>query len=562
MDVVLSKIAVVAISMIILNMIVEKIVSFWKLNGPNTLSGTQDNVEAEKLREMKIANAAIIVGMIIALFLKVDFVALITNEHPEQTFGWELVIMPSDSLTKDNASLVQQGYTAKTIGYFQSLHIEKGDSNKENLLPRLIIVVGLFCSLVLLLVFVSYRLPRQGRTYTEILLPKRKLPYWAFSLSVSLFIACVLTAEIENQWTFLYRYLCVFMSAMLAGAGVSFGAKFWHDLLDLVLEVKKLKSKLSDAQLYQAKNIQQFDEVLRQDEDAYAQLAFSKYEQLLLRIPNVSWISIGTKQQVGKQISTIKINLKDDKDTAIPKFLPIHLPTGIDYLVPTEIVKNCGEIKLHDLSIGSSIGSNRQGTLGCFFTDSDGNSYCITSYHVVLDERSYEYNNLNEDEVAEVYNYSAGNEVIGKLLFGLIDDNLDFCFIKLSENYQSQELPCLNTSITLNEQPLPSGSLIRNTPVQFCGAVSKCTEGIITECSVSVSDIPFRDGNRTMRNIIIAQRNGVSMSQEGDSGSLIYDTTGNAIGIILGGDLLSTFIVPMDSIVSKIKENINFNRLY
>lgn len=245
MDEFLARAATIVSVMIIINMIVEKIVSFWKLNGGDALNTKQDKPAKEKQREMKISNSALIVGIVIALFLKVDFIELIGNKNAEQTFGWDFVTLDVDPAC--NGKLKADAlYTEKTLEYFKTLRADLHPVDSDTTL-RIIMVVTVALTFLLFFVFVSFRAPREGRTFREIITPRRSLSYNAVVLAIIFLFISTLIASLNDSWLLFYRYSCIFFSSVLAGAGVSFGSKFWHDFLDIILELKNFRKKLTDS---------------------------------------------------------------------------------------------------------------------------------------------------------------------------------------------------------------------------------------------------------------------------------------------------------------------------
>lgn len=128
------------------------------------------------------------------------------------------------------------------------------------------------------------------------------------------------------------------LGCILTGIFLSFGSKFWHDVLDLLFQMKKLRRKLVDKETYQAKNIEEFDEYMSKSDYDLAKMAIAQNEKTLkATFPNIQDIKVGL---IGKQgRSMISIDTSDSKkDVNLPNKLSVELESGRIVEVETAIL--------------------------------------------------------------------------------------------------------------------------------------------------------------------------------------------------------------------------------
>lgn len=343
---------------------------------------------------------------------------------------------------------------------------------------------------------------------------------------------------------------------LLCSFFLSIGSKFFHDLLSLVVQTKNLKKKLNEPEVYSFDKISQLEQMLSATPGDYAQMAFDKYEKQLLQIPNVSWISKSIDSDSKEERYLINIYLKDDNSGNIPNVLHLQLPNGLDYPVKTKIVKNCGEITAHfgDINMGTGIGnmnSEESGSLGCFLKNNEGKYFFLTCYHVVQNGLPDHYEQIYSSDKVSIVNRSQGNLLIGELIHGEINKYFDIALIKIEDNIDiNLNFSCKNLTI---KGVRKIDDTIKNTPITFNGFSSKCSKGYVMELLASTSDVVFTGGlKRTFKDVLVLQRNGSRLSDKGDSGSVIVDSKGLAVGLVFAGDNKHTFAFRMDSIKNQL----------
>lgn len=127
------------------------------------------------------------------------------------------------------------------------------------------------------------------------------------------------------------------VGCLLTGIFLSFGSKFWHDVLDLLFQAKALSKKLVDKKTYQAQNIKEFDEYLATSELELAKKAIKQNEkELKNKFPNILDIKVGL---VGKESTpVVSIVTSASKEIKIPNILEVELESGRIVEVETDVL--------------------------------------------------------------------------------------------------------------------------------------------------------------------------------------------------------------------------------
>lgn len=85
-----------------------------------------------------------------------------------------------------------------------------------------------------------------------------------------------------------------FVGLLATGFFLSFGSKFFHDLIDNLLQIKNLKRKLNDKETYKVSTIEEFDEYLKITEGEAARRAIKENLERLESQPNFVGAHIGS----------------------------------------------------------------------------------------------------------------------------------------------------------------------------------------------------------------------------------------------------------------------------
>ena len=168
MDIMLERLIDVGGVFLVLSLVVEKIGDFIKLNKENLRrrppkAKKPEDIDEERVREGKILSISMLIGVILAFFLKADAVQILVSGEPGEVIGWENVFVY-------NEDVVEQ-LSMSNAEYYYDLGF-RGTFRK-----------GVFS--------------------------------WLFAI----------------------------IGISITGVALSFGSKFWHDLIGVLYEVKEAKAK-------------------------------------------------------------------------------------------------------------------------------------------------------------------------------------------------------------------------------------------------------------------------------------------------------------------------------
>jgi len=254
----------------------------------------------------------------------------------------------------------------------------------------------------------------------------------------------------------------------------------------------------------------------------------------------------------------------------------IKAPEFIDYAgyrIPTDVIKNdiispnsysypgdADNPRLCGASISrNDAGNNSTGTISLKLSRTENGVdkyYLLTCCHVLMD---LELNN----GITEVKN---GNKIIGlpdSVCPGNDTGEAGIILGKFTEgklnNFTDSALVLLDNPDSLSKNIYQLGNIadtravdsndVDNLLVRFCGAYS----GVVTDVCVrsygisKQGDYPNAVSPQYLNELIQLDK----CSQEGDSGAAVLDSENKIIGIILGSNDDSTFVIPIQSIKSE-----------
>lgn len=352
----------------------------------------------------------------------------------------------------------------------------------------------------------------------------------------------------------------VLLGCVFTGFFISLGSKFWHDTLDMLFYAKNLKGKLANPNSYTVQSIEELDEFIELTDRQIAQLAKEKYEQ--------EFLGLGAKEVwVGYNPSfnaaTLHVAIENITNwNSIRKQVRVQLPkSGKVVNVPIEVIIT-GEVVANDgpgHRIYNSTAPNRGGTWGCIVQSTVHDTiYLLSCYHVLkADTHLMGWLNVAKDIAISSNDYGK----IGNLEMGNINEDVDAGLasdidIKLFDNY----IPALGKKI-VDSRPITDGDEANRTTVRFKGMTkSTMKEGkiIFIKRSPTIKYTTNKGDYRQQINNLIAIseiRNGTRypVSVPGDSGALVVDTDGKALGIIVASDDVFSYAVPIERILSKYK---------
>lgn len=348
----------------------------------------------------------------------------------------------------------------------------------------------------------------------------------------------------------------------LTGLFISLGSKFWHDLLDLLLEVKNLKGKLNTVKDLEISRSQEFDEFLQTFESEEARKVVVQLHDQLFRIQGV--VGVCLRSDKNGYYCEVAVT---DTNVVLPQNQFYYYPPGnvkrlrLEPLVVGRIRTMARKIPV---SPGDEIGivatQKARGTLGCLVYRS-GNPLWLTCYHVVKSP-SQQWEGYDPTLVLDkVENPDDDKNIIGVVKEARRNMVHDIALVAPDIN-RVDPRKSIPKEIGIVTQHIESGRLQEGvTQVKKFGTISGLTFGKVDKIAYSAL-IDYEDGEQhTLFELIRIKRDESSarFSAPGDSGSLVVDTSNKAVGVIVAGsdDGIYSFAIPIDSVLNQFSVSFN-----
>lgn len=344
------------------------------------------------------------------------------------------------------------------------------------------------------------------------------------------------------------EFIGILFGSALTGLFLSFGSKFFHDLLDLLLEAKNLKRKLAERADWNFDTTTEVDNYILTNDSAETK---AKIREQLSRFEGIEYYRIDyprkliflaakDTEKIAKQIdipgslniATFKIVFQKDN------VKPIKALTSIK---PTLQIANAKPYK-----------NQLNGTCGLIVQSNDSeDKFILTCYHAVWND-SLKWSGFAQIPECNIHSPLNGS-VIGQLYIGIKNYKLDIALIKpgngvtLSNQMPLNKIP--KAIRTLTENDVKNGTRLsiisRTSPAKYLYGV--CAN---INCTANIT---YPDGvKRDLQKLYqIESLQKEPFSVEGDSGSLIMDEFDYAVGMLVAGDEETTsFAMPIESILN------------
>jgi hypothetical protein len=344
--------------------------------------------------------------------------------------------------------------------------------------------------------------------------------------------------------TFSFR---IFFGVITTGFFLSFGSKFFHDLIDNLMEAKDLKRKLNRRN--EVQTIEQVDELITYSEADEIILAISQNETVLKnKFPNIAFLDDSVAVINGDRTPVVAIYVNDSNTDGIPARLSVRFPSGRVTTVPTEIVT---EFTFGTVTggmegeVANSISPGFRGSGCCVMKNGNGSVCLITNCHVMtegdLDNPQF---HIDTQKKQVMYEHS----VVGTWKYGKMDKQNDFAYIELDDP---------DTFMSNNQVEFfkgyreikPEDRLTLKVTAK--GNVSKTvTEAFIIDVVKNKIGIKYNFGQVIIFDevILVGDRQGKDcrpVNDHGDSGGSVSDSDGNLIGMITGKNDRFTLVLPV-----------------
>ncbi|MFN4315687.1 MAG: hypothetical protein ACK4E0_15410 [Chitinophagaceae bacterium] len=390
--------------------------------------------------------------------------------------------------------------------------------------------------------------------------------------------------------------LITIVGCCFTGVFLSFGSKFWHDLIDLILQIKNYKRMLTKEGLKEMGN--KFSELPNDEQDAILRAAIAEnYDSWKAQYPNIVGAEIGLKKVEGRQIPEkaliflVRRKLADDQ-LSKSEIIPDRLMYGGRWLATDVVEKPIAVAQSQILHPGhiyapARIGTNISrtnfsnfGTIGLKVTrkiDAETTQhYLITCFHVLFPDQivkppqqgktdiqiKVSYASKSYPATTPGWDFANSNRVRVALkshaVEGHLSPQLDVALARIAAKDLENRTFEYDTgkSITV-KSAIPRNEITEALEVYCYGSVSGRKRGRIEVVSVSKTDVELTTTNgsayiQTFDNLIRTSK----ISDPGDSGAVVLDGNGRVLGIILAGDDQYSYVLPFHSIQNLLSVNL------
>lgn len=348
----------------------------------------------------------------------------------------------------------------------------------------------------------------------------------------------------------------------LTGCFISFGSKFWHDLLDILYQIKNTKRVLSDPETYKIDNIKTLEKVFNTYQSDFIKAAYMEAKTKYMAMDSVKAIGIKSND-LGYYF---EITLSGN-DSFIPQFYQYLLNDGTPQNIPIKVVvlADNDQIMAHGIDLSSRIFDFNQpdnwGTLGVIVKPLDENStkrYLLTCCHNVIKPLSkLPYSGIGNNTIKASTIDNNSKVEIGKVFKAERDHEMDAALIEIDPSIVGS----INNYIPQVGMPKKeiglSDSDKNKTKAYMYGAKSGLeegrTQGVVTSIYNDIKVTYNSTDEFTILNTIAISNNGKSISNPGDSGACVVDERYNILGLVVAGNSQTTYILPIKTLLSKLK---------
>jgi hypothetical protein len=340
-----------------------------------------------------------------------------------------------------------------------------------------------------------------------------------------------------------------FDTGILTGIGfiltaffLAFGSKFFHDLLDTLLQIKDLKRKLNDKETYNVETISELEEQLKYTQGQLVRLAIDQNKDWLEKLPN--FLSLHEGIDTGSRSTKIAyLNITDNNISGLPDSLSYTLSDNKRRTIPLKIIPN---VQLASVA-GKIFNENNVQYIGSVGVplEMENERWLLTCGHVLMNghfDTTTLQGTLTTPGRAR-FCIDSTDEFSATWKYGYQDKEFDIALIKPDDPQKIKPSGLLS-------EPLQVSKQIDRVMVSFKGAVSS-GDGYIFATEV---EEPIRFANQTVRMKgllkISAQGTFASISKPGDSGAALVTPDNRAVGIIIASNDFFTYAMSLEKILS------------
>ncbi len=342
---------------------------------------------------------------------------------------------------------------------------------------------------------------------------------------------------------------------ILTGLFISFGSKFWHDLLDLLYQIKNTKRVLSDAETYKVDNVKTLQKLFETYQSDFIKAAYLEAKTKYMAMDSVK--AIGIKNDNSGYYFEITAS---KNEPPIGEYYEYLLEDGTPQNIRIDIKIITDEIKAHSVDLSAKVFDFNQqdnwGTLGVIVKPLDNSSnkrYLLTCCHNVVKP----IRKISEDEPNPIKAGTIDNikTEIGQVIKADRDREMDAALIEID----TQNRNIINSVPQMGNPQKPRQLLNKdagNVTAFVYGAKTgvenkSVSKGTVTSIYNTIK-VTYDDGEFTLINTIAISNNGRAISQGGDSGACVLDSYNNVIGLVVAGNSEVTYALPITTLLAKL----------
>ncbi len=339
---------------------------------------------------------------------------------------------------------------------------------------------------------------------------------------------------------------------LFTGFFLSFGSRFFHDLLDTLCQTKELKRSIVKEMTTAGLNTIGNQETFDQETLANQALELHKSE-LQRKYP-------GAKFQVGSTVNN-QIGIIANFVTPIPIDFPLQLMANDNDLVPTEA--HTVEIAHAQYGVNCRVRNalyfDSTGSFGgVVVSDNYQEKLLLTCSHVALggiSDNKNGYLDIADQQEIHIVDRKLNKKYKGKLIYAQRDNTIDAALITLPDNKVNPWTNIMPDKTKLTDAISVDTIGLKESVFFYSSLSNKKIEGTI---HLRCTDVPvilrYTDlRTETYNNLIVVGNNlggyWSSMSEKGDSGSVLYTKEGNPFGIIIGGGDNFTYALRLEDVL-------------
>lgn len=345
------------------------------------------------------------------------------------------------------------------------------------------------------------------------------------------------------------------VGSIVAGLFLSIGSKFFHDLLDILLQIKNMKRKLNDKEDWNFSSPEDITRYINENETKRTETSLQVFIDKFMKLENVT--TVFAVFEKNEPVIKVGVNNNFNSDNLLPKkvYYPgfnnvpkearVAIVKGFEPKTHAKIYPSDKISNLADLSNVGSMG-------GKVYDITTEEEYFISCFHVVKTAK-HKWDSTKPTENKNVADKTLNDSNCGLIITTIRDDEVDVAIMKPVNDFEiSPAISGIGTPFY--SRAVTSEDKTKNLKVVMKGSISGYREGIVIDNSAKVK-IGYQDGteNEFKKLIVISGTSDSPFSQPGDSGSFVLDTDNYLIGMVVGGYENTSYVMPIETILKKTK---------